>query len=300
MKKILSFMGAALLALPFMVACQKDDVTLTTDGQKVSEVVVKSFERKYPDAENVMWENKAPYWVAHFDRPATKAVAADPRTNSTWFDNNGNWQMSEHDIDYAALPQAIRDAFEASRYATWEKDDVQSLERDGVIELYMIEVESDNGKEEIEMELYFTAEGILTKEVPATEDHTDLIPEELPAAIIDDLKARYGEFEAVEAEEEDGEFEVEILAAGRVYELKYIVEPLQWLSTEYDIALEELPAELLELIRKAVPNLDGFEADDVEVTETEKGNSYEIELENETTDEEIEILINEKGEVIIK
>ena len=300
MKKFLTIMLAVLMALPFMASCQKEEATLTTNGETVSKIVVKSFEKKYPTATNVIWENKSPYWVAHFDMPTTKAVAADPRTNSTWFDNSGNWQMSEHDIDYAELPQPIKDSFEASKYAAWEKDDVQTLERDGVIALYMIEVEQDNGKEEIEIELYYTADGILTKEVPATEDHTDLIPEELPAAIVDDLKAKYGEFEAIEAEMEDGEFEVEILAEGRVYELKYIMEPFQWISTEYDITPEELPAEILNLIKENVQNFEGFEFDDIEIVETKDGKSYEIELENKTTDEEIEILINEKGEITIK
>lgn len=290
-------MTAALLAVPFMVSCQKENATLTTDGQKVSDIVVKSFEKKYPNAENVSWETRSSYWVAHFDLPSTKAAEAG--ANSTWFDNGGNWQMSEMDIDYAALPEAVRTAFEATRYADWVKDDVETLERNGVICLYVIEVEKKIGREEFEMELYFTADGILTREVPADEDHSDLIPEELPEALKDLLEQEYHGYLCVEAELEDGHFEVEILFEGKVFELKYTAS-LDWVSTEYEALFDELPKEIQEIVNRELGERLGFEIDDIDVIKTGLGFSYKIELENETTDEEIKIIINEKGEITIK
>ena len=302
MRKFSLILTISALAIALFASCQKEVSVLTPNGEKVTASVVKSFEKKYPHATNVVWENKAPYWVAHFDLPQTKAAPTTVKPqNSTWFDNNGNWQMSEHDIDFDKLPQAVQDSFNSSKYTSWEKDDINTLERDGVIELYMIEVEQKDPKtgEEIEMELYYTADGILTKEVPATEDHTDLIPEDLPEVIISDLKARYGEFEPIEAELEEGEFEVEILADGRVYELKYILDPLEWLSTEYDITVDEVPAQIMEMLKERITNIDDYEIDDIELKESKDGSkTYEFEFELkdglESEIDEIELTIIEK------
>ena len=300
MKKLFRTFTVAALVISLLASCQKDEFNgnaETVDGKKVTENVVKSFNKKYPGASNVIWENKAPYWVAHFDLKKTKAATANTRTNSTWFDDQGNWQMSEHDIDYEALPAAIRNAFEASKYASWKKDDVQTLERDGVIELYMIEVEQENGKEEIEMELYYTTDGVLTKEVPSSDDHTNLIPEELPEKVKADLDRRFEKYELIEVEKEEDEFEVEVLFNGNDYELKYDVD-LNWVETEYDIELNAVPANVLDVLKKTVANLEEFEIDDIEVTETKDGLVYEFELEHKKTDEEIEIRINDKGEIV--
>ena len=82
----------------------------------------------------------------------------------------------------------------------------------------MIEVEQG----ELEMELYFTKDGVLTKEVPPTEDHTDFIPVDIPEAVKADLEKRFPGYELLEAEEEDGEFEVEVIESksGLVYEFE--------------------------------------------------------------------------------
>lgn len=75
MKKFSLLLTITAFAVAMFASCQKDEVIMTTTGEKVSTAVVKSFEKKYPNASNVVWENKAPYWVAHFDLPKTHLLS---------------------------------------------------------------------------------------------------------------------------------------------------------------------------------------------------------------------------------
>ena len=96
---------------------------------------------------------------------------------------------------------------------------------------------------------------------------------------------------------DDDEFEVEVLFNGNDFELTYDAH-LNWLSTEYEIGLEAVPAIVLDALKNEVTNLQDFEIDDIDVTETKDGSVYEFELENEKTDEEIEIKIDGSGQII--
>ena len=77
MKKLMKLVSVVILSLAVLVSCQKDDsLNTTVDGQKVTASVVKSFDKKYPDATNVIWEKKAPYWLAHFDLKGTSSFSS--------------------------------------------------------------------------------------------------------------------------------------------------------------------------------------------------------------------------------
>ena len=54
------------------------------------------------------WETKSGYYVADF---------YDGYEASAWFTQDGKWQMTETDIPYNALPQAVKMSFENSEYA---------------------------------------------------------------------------------------------------------------------------------------------------------------------------------------
>ena len=300
MKKLFRTFTVAALVISMLASCQKDEVNgnaETIDGKKVTENVVNSFNKKYPGATNVMWENKVPYWIAHFDLNKTRSIEIEPRENTTWFDEEGNWCMAEHDIEYIALPETVKAAFESTEYALWKIDEVEILEREGVIELYVIEVEKQDSSKEMEIELYYSADGILVKEVADQEEREELIPFELPENIIADLEKGFPGYELIEADEEDDLFEVKIMSAGRVYELTYD-EHLNWLSTEYDICIEEVPENILDALYQAIVIPEGFEAEEVEVTENRDGIIYEFEFENDKLDKEIELTINGKGEIL--
>ena len=70
--------------------------------------IVSTFKAKYPSAKRVEWEVKNTYQVAEFHIGFTEAEA--------WFDNNGQWVMTESDVKYSSLPVVIRNSFESGEY----------------------------------------------------------------------------------------------------------------------------------------------------------------------------------------
>ena len=126
----------ALFAFAAMVGCSDDD-DFTTVSQQVQNALVS----KYPNAINVEWERKYGFLVADFKEPVADNVLVDCEA---WFGLQGKWYMSEIDIPYSVLPEAVKTAFEASEYADWYIDDVDMVERESAATLYVIEVEKQD------------------------------------------------------------------------------------------------------------------------------------------------------------
>lgn len=134
-------------------SCDNDD-----DGSiAVPAELQSAFSSKFPNAANVKWETKSGYYVADF---------YDGYEASAWFTQDGKWQMTETDIPYNALPQAVKMSFENSEYASWKRDDIDKLERTGVETVFVIEVEKQNQ----EVDLYYSADGTLIKSIVDTDD----------------------------------------------------------------------------------------------------------------------------------
>ena len=70
--------------------------------------VVSAFKAKYPSAKRVEWEVKNTYQVAEFHIDFTEVEA--------WFDNNGQWVMTESDVKFSSLPVVIRNSFKSGEY----------------------------------------------------------------------------------------------------------------------------------------------------------------------------------------
>ena len=80
--------------------------------------------------------------------------------------------LTETDLPYNALPQTVKNSFEASLYAKWKIDDVDMLERPDAGTIYVLDVE--NGEQDAD--LHYTEGGILIKEVTAFRNSLD-VPE---------------------------------------------------------------------------------------------------------------------------
>lgn len=145
--KVKAFMMAALVCCSFVsMSCDDNDDRFTPES-----IVTKAFEAKYPDAKRVSWEYEAGHVKAEFYLGAYEAEA--------WFDPQGNWMLTETDLPYSALPQAVKSSFEASRYATWKVDDVDKLERPDAETVYVLDVEKDD----VDVDLQYTETGTLIK-----------------------------------------------------------------------------------------------------------------------------------------
>lgn len=271
----------ALSAAWILQSCDNDD-----DESIVVPTELKSaFSSKYPNASNVRWENKAGYYVADF---------YDGYEASAWFSTDYKWYMTETDIPYSALPAEVKAAFEASEYTNangWKVDDVDKLERQGFETVYVIEVEKGNQ----EVDLYYSADGVLIKSVIDTDDDDNQhLPVVLTAAMEAFINENYAGARIMEVDVEDdrndwdfGFTEVDIIHNGISKEVKFNKNG-DWYSTSWDVRTSDLPEAVRTTVNTKYP---GYHIDDVEYFDMADGNDYYlIELEaNNLPDKDVRI-----------
>lgn len=167
-------------------SCDNDD-----DGSiAVPAELQSAFSSKFPNAANVKWETKSGYYVADF---------YDGYEASAWFTQDGKWQMTETDIPYNALPQAVKTSFESSEYASWKRDDIDKLERTGVETVFVIEVEKQN--QEVDIIHNGIPKDVLFNQTGNWYSTSwEIRQNELPEAVNNTLNNQYGEYRFDEAE----------------------------------------------------------------------------------------------------
>lgn len=225
--------------------------------------IVNAFNSKYPDAKNVEWETKADYKVAEFRNGSYETEA--------WFDASGKWMMTETDIPYNQLPQAIRMHFESSEYASWKKEDVDKLERANTATVYILEVE----KGETEIDLYYAEDGALIKTI-ADGENTGHQPTVIPDAIQKFLTEHYPGATILEYDREQQGTEVDILDKGIHKEVKFNTLN-EWTYTEWDIRLTDVPQTVTSALKAS--QYGSYEIDDIDVIEKSDRLFYVFELE---------------------
>lgn len=278
----------ALGAAWSLQSCDNND----DDSIPVPTELQNAFSEKYPNVANVKWETKAGYYVADFHNGYEA---------SAWFTPNGEWQLTETDIPYSALPQAVKTTFDASEYkkgSGWHIDDVDKLERKGLETVYVIEVEKQNE----ERDLYYSEEGVLIKTIVDIDDDRDdqYLPEQ-NAQLTENMKnfinTKYPGYRLVEVDIEDdganrGFTEVDIIHMDVELNRNVSKEILfdktgAWYSTSWDVRYNELPADVRTAISTQInTNYVGYVFDDAERIE-EAANSakyYRIELEKNNGD----------------
>lgn len=124
------FITMLLATAALVSSCDKDD-----DSIPVDQTIESAFKSQYPDITRVGWEMKAGYYVAEFRVNGLEAEA--------WYTSEGVWYMTETDVRYADMPQAVKSTFEASEYATWRIDDIDHY-KTTTNEFYLLELESGN------------------------------------------------------------------------------------------------------------------------------------------------------------
>ena len=163
----------AALSLCLFQSCDNDD-NEPVPGY-VSAETKAAFDEKYPAAKDVEWETRNDYLIVDFKQDKVEKEA--------WFDNSGTWYMTETDIPFAQLPDAVKTAFQQGEYSTWKVDDVDMIERRDVETVYVIETEQGNS----EVDLYYSPDGILVKTVldaGGNDGYEDFIPSQ-PSSSVD-------------------------------------------------------------------------------------------------------------------
>ena len=103
------------------------------DDYNAPESLRSSFDTQYPTAIDVEWERKRGHVVAEFEIPGVS------KDCEAWYTKSGRWIMTEFDIPYSELPQAVRNSFEAEYGTAAPIDGVSRVERNGNSTIYIIE-----------------------------------------------------------------------------------------------------------------------------------------------------------------
>ena len=161
--------------------------------------------------------------------------------------------MTEYDLRFTQLPQAVQDAFKAGAYASWKVDDVDKIEKTDGSVTYVIEVESG----EKEYELTYLEDGTLIRENAEWEDHIPVAPGQT-SEVKDLVKAKYPQAVILDIEEEKGGIEVEIRDGNRQKEVYYALNNgiLSWVHTMYEVERREFTT-LPENVQQVFTELSG-------------------------------------------
>ena len=121
--------------------------------RKIPAEVTESLSEKYPGATNVEWRDRLTGFTASFTLDSLSYTAS--------FDNKGAWESTEQAIDEDALPEAVADGFDKSRFTDWTVSQVSRIELPSDEVQYKIEVSKGDIKKR---NLYYNSEGRLLKD----------------------------------------------------------------------------------------------------------------------------------------
>ena len=301
MRKILTVFTLMIAGMFAFTACSDDNSPGNQpDGTPlnptdVPAAVLSAFEEQYPDANNVQWTKKDNYAVATFTKSGDTSGQ-----QSAWFAwDNGTWGMTEYEIPYSLLPDDVRTAFEASEYAAspWRYDrEIDVLQRNETETLYVIEVEKNEAGTETEVDLYYTSDGLLVKEIIDAErdkDYHEFLPQAPEGSISDWLSANFPDARIIDTDYEDGGTEIELISNGLKHEILFNASNAWVLTkTEYeDRTLSQVPVDL-SAIEAAYP--DAW-VEEVTRYETAEGDTYYcVEFENRR-DDDFKVYIDAQG-----
>lgn len=276
MKVKLSILALALCGLFAFTSCDDDDNNYLPD-----QTVTKAFDEKYPGVGKVEWETKSGYEVADFHLSGNDAEA--------WFDNKGNWVMTKTEINFGLLPEAIRKSLRENEYQDWKYTDYDKLERSNAATVYVIEAEQG----EKEVDLYYTEDGVLIKVVnDSDDDHNNFQPVIIPQAITDSINKMYAGATILEFDQEKNGFEVDILH-NNIYKDVYFNTENQWVSTEWDITKDQVPAIVMNALQAS--EYKNYTIDDIDLIEKPEGTFYVFDLEQ--GDNDVEVTFDSEGNI---
>jgi hypothetical protein len=124
--------------------------------------VIQAFEQKVPTARGVKWEfdREDNLWEASYKIGREKFSAA--------FSEVGTWVETERNIKFAQLPQPVRATLK-SDFFEYEVEEVELIETPGG-RFYAVEAELEREGREYVLELHFSPEGKLRKQVDSKEN----------------------------------------------------------------------------------------------------------------------------------
>ncbi|WP_228423342.1 PepSY-like domain-containing protein [Butyricimonas faecalis] len=273
MKTRMTIFTSLLLAGFAFTSCDDDN-----DNYTPGEEIVNVLYEKYPNAQRVDWELQRDHYVADFRDNNIEKEA--------WFNTKGEWVMTESDIPFEDLPQAIQTAFGESEYKDWRVDDVDMLERVEMETMYVIEVEK--GKQEFD--LFYAEDGILIKAIEDLDNNYQ--PNTVPEVLKNFINNKYPQATIVDIEIEKGITEIDILHENKAKELHFN-SANEWLYTTWEVKEREIQ-EIADNVKAANP---GFHVDDIDYKESADNSKVYI-FELEQGDHEKYVTVDMEGNIV--
>ncbi|HAC20812.1 MAG TPA: hypothetical protein DCF91_01780 [Porphyromonadaceae bacterium] len=283
--KLLSLLGIALIAF-FAASCSSDDDKNSID---VPNAVLTAFNDQYPTVVSPTWEFEDPYYVAEFKYNGNET--------DVWYNTAGTMLLTVEELQSSQLPQAIKANIASSKYSAWTYDGVDLIQRDGFSSIYRVEL--DDPKSEGEVTLYYTASGVLIKEVPDI-DNTPLKPVTIPQKIMDQLTQNFpsSTYSIVDFDIDSTtkNYEVDLFGGNRAIEV--VFDPQQnLLYWEWETSYKDVPTVVQDAFLAAGYTV--AQIDDIYFRETpnasprENVTTYVFEL--EVNDKDVVVIFNENG-----
>ncbi len=217
-----------MVALSFFVACHDDDHEDKEYAPGKS--VVAAFEAKFPNAVAASWEKKGEYEKVEFRQNGQEADA--------WFDQAGQWMMTETDILFTNLPTEVKEGFNESMYNSWKVDNADVWERLNMPTVYRLEIEKGNE----EMVVYFNGKGELVREVNENAST-------LPVTVSSFITQQYPKALVVNVDRlRDGMLEVGILDDSLVKEILFDQND-DWMKTFWPVLEADVPQVVLDVLK---------------------------------------------------
>lgn len=289
MWKYTFFVSALAVSTCIATGCSDNEDGRPPVTNPVSAEVQASFAEQFPGARDVEWEVRGTYAVADFSYADSQS--GDWVSSTAWYSQtDGTWLMSEYDLRFERLPEAVKTAFQQSEYAGWHVDDVDLIRRDGVTLLYVVEVEQGGQ----EMDLYYAEDGVLVKALADTDgrhDYSDLIPATPTGSVQEFIQSRYPGARIVEIDADDGLTEVELIDADHVLREAVFNRSGEWLYTQTEVRRADLPATVTDAWNASeYAAANGYRLDDIDYYETASdGNYYRLELESRYGDVKLKV-----------
>ncbi len=246
------------------------------DQKNVPAVVLNAFQLKFANADDVDWELEKGVFHVDFE--------LNDKKNEVWMDETGKISKHRQELWESEVPLEIIQTIRTKcKYFDLDKAVVNEEEGKAV---YYIKFEIDNK----DCEFWTERNGKLL------EFRKELKDSEIPASIMDPLKAKYPSLDIDDAELKE--------EAGKVfYYLKAEVNDKDnffWydgsgklLKHQRDLRNSEIPPAVMNSISVLYA---GFEIRDSDMIQEDRAISYDIELRK--SKERITVIFNEKGEVL--
>lgn len=203
------------------------DTKTETPSVTLNSEVLKSFDIKFPNAENIVWSTDGSYYVADFTEFSSVVNA--------WFKQEGEWVLSKSSLTSSELNKEVLNAFLNSTYSGNEVININKLERKDLGIIYMIE--TDNSTQNVNV--YYTEKGDFIKIVKSYSKYVDR-PLEISEEIENIVASRFASAEILDVWDDSLGPKIGLME-NNTYKVAALDSRYNWISTIWPVNENAVP-----------------------------------------------------------